>query len=297
MKVSSSDFASFINTPTPLRQLHCSLFEEKQVEVWIKEDYKTHEAVSGNKFRKLKYNLIEAGERGFDKLLTFGGAYSNHIYAVASAAKHLGFHSCGIIRGDELNEKSSPTLSFAAEMGMDLQFISRSDYRNKAEISKEDYFLIPEGGTNELAIPGVSEMVDEILEIIHPTHIFSAAGTGGTATGILSNQNWNGQCLVVPVLKNGGFLRKDIETLLGYTDSRLELFTNYHFGGYGKWNEELSLFIESFEYKFNIPLDPVYTGKLLFAVFDLIEKDQLPKKSKLVVYHSGGLQGSPKHRH
>ncbi|WP_304234210.1 1-aminocyclopropane-1-carboxylate deaminase/D-cysteine desulfhydrase [Jiulongibacter sediminis] len=298
MQVSAVDFSSFINIPTPLKRLCHPLFEEKEVEVWLKEDYKTHEAVSGNKFRKLKYNLIEAQNKSFETLLTFGGAYSNHIYAVASAAKELGFKSVGIIRGDELNEHSSPTLSFASKMGMELHFVSRSAYRDKEEIVRkldDKYFLIPEGGSNELALKGVSEMVDEILNEIQPKHLITAAGTGGTAAGILSNENFRGECWVVPVLKNGGFIKQEIESFLHRSEDRIQLFTDYHFGGYGRWNDKLSYFIESFEYDFNIPLDPVYTGKLLFAVMDLIRKDQFPPNSKLVIYHSGGLQGSPKY--
>ncbi len=287
-------FEKFINLPTPLRRLNDPLFEIKGIQVWVKEDYLTHKEVSGNKFRKLKYNLLEARAQGKDKLLSFGGAYSNHIHALAAAGKLWGFHTLGIIRGHELSADSGQTLKFASEQGMELKFVDRAAYRNKEELIwrfDDSWYVLPEGGSNQLALRGCSEMTDEILKEIHPTHLCLSAGTGGTAAGILSNRNFNGRLEVFPALKNGEFLRSEIENLAGNASQRLNLHTDYHFGGYGKINTELSEFIEFSESKYSIPLDPVYTGKLFASVLDLIRKDYFFRGSVVVIYHSGGLQG------
>lgn len=265
------------------------------MEVWVKRDDLTHPEISGNKFRKLKYNLIQAKGLNKNTLISFGGAYSNHIYALATAAKLFGFQSEGIIRGDELTENSSPTLRFAADCGMKLHFVSRSAYRDKASLEKifstEDSYFLPEGGSNELALIGCSEMVDEVYEKVKPTHFCLAAGTGGTTAGVLSNSQLAAQVLCFPVLKNGGFLKEEIQRLLRFSPHNLHLFEGYHFGGYGKFNEELIKFMKVFETQFQIQLEQVYTAKLFFGVFDLIKKNHLPFGSKIVLYHSGGLQG------
>ncbi len=282
-----------INTPTPLTQIHSPLFTEKGIEVWIKEDYLTHPAVSGNKYRKLKYNLIKAKNEGFSELVTFGGAYSNHIYALAAAGKLAGFKTRGIIRGDELHAQSSPTLTFAHNQGMKFHFVSRSAYRNKEELTEKyasGAYLIPEGGSNLLALPGCSEIVDEILPIVVPSDIILAAGTGGTAAGILTNENFHGNTHVIPVLKNGGFIAEEITILTGTTHPKLKLHTDYHFGGYAKGKDKISLFIESFEQEFKIPIEHVYTAKLFFGLIDLIQKDYFSRGATIVAYHSGGLQ-------
>jgi 1-aminocyclopropane-1-carboxylate deaminase len=280
--------------PTPLRQLNDALFEEKKIEVWLKEDHLTHPLISGNKYRKLKYNLVKARELNKSKLLSFGGAYSNHIHALAAAGKLFGFETECIIRGDELHPRSSPTLSFAHDHGMQLQFVTRADYRNKDLLANRydnSWYIIPEGGSNNEALAGCSEMVDELLDQIKPTHICCAAGTGGTAAGILSNIYYQGKIEVFPVLKNGFFIRKEIDKLTDFKDDRISLHTSFHFGGYGKCSNELSLFIENSEYKYNTTLDEVYTGKLVYGVLDLIREDYFEANSVVVIYHSGGLQG------
>ncbi|MGR3809125.1 1-aminocyclopropane-1-carboxylate deaminase/D-cysteine desulfhydrase [Jiulongibacter sp. NS-SX5] len=285
-----------VDLPTPLVKLTAPIFDRKGIEVWVKEDYKTDKAISGNKYRKLKYNLLKARTKNQETILTFGGAYSNHIYATAAAGKRYGFKTIGIIRGDELNELSSPTLQYAHEQGMKFFFVSREKYRSKEECLKivdEPYYLIPEGGTNKEALQGVSEMVSEITDQFSPSHILCAAGTGGTAAGIRSNSTFNGELVVIPVLKNGGFIQDEMMKLMGQPPVNTTILTNYHFGGYGKWNYQLSNFIEIFESNYDIPLDPVYTGKLFNAAIDLTEKNYFLPGSKVVIYHSGGLQGKP----
>lgn len=288
-------FEKHILYPTPLEKLASPIFDKKGIEVWVKRDDLSHPEVSGNKFRKLKYNLLKAKEHKKDTLISFGGAYSNHIYALAVAANLFNFKSEGIIRGNELNENSSPTLTFASKKGMKMHFVTRSDYRNKVDLearfSDESKFFIPEGGSNQHALPGCSEIMDEVLTKITPTHFCLAAGTGGTAAGVLSNKNFKGNIYGFPVLKNGGFLIDEIKGLLNQPIDRLSFFEEYHFGGYAKYNDTLLKFIEDFENEFKLELEHVYTAKLFYGVFDLIEKGHFVTGSKIVIYHSGGLQG------
>ncbi len=289
------DFEKHFISPTPLQKLERPIFNKMGIEVWLKRDDQTHPHVSGNKFRKLKYNLIEAQKAQKETLLSFGGAYSNHLFALAAAAKIFGFKSEVIIRGDELNENSSPTLAFAHKHGMKMHFVSRTDYRDKV-VLKERYltsshFYIPEGGSNQAALKGCSEMLDEVLEVVKPTHFCLSAGTGGTVAGVLSNDNFDEKVYCFPALKKGGFIKDEVSELLQKDTGNLELFTDYHFGGYGKTKPNLIEFIKYVEPEFDIKLEQVYTGKLLYGVFDLIQKGHFHAGSKIVIYHSGGLQG------
>ncbi|MCP9767680.1 1-aminocyclopropane-1-carboxylate deaminase/D-cysteine desulfhydrase [Lacihabitans sp. LS3-19] len=288
------EFERIINIPTPIVQIFDDLFEEKQVEVFVKRDDLTHEHISGNKFRKLKYNLLFAKNKGFKKLATFGGAYSNHIAAFAEACALFGFEGLGIIRGDELNENSSPTLKRATERGMKFTFVSRTAYRDKDKIAEslpKDYFIIPEGGTNTLALPGVGELINE-LNSQQFDYICTAVGTGGTMAGLLSNHDFKGKIIGVAVLKNGDFLRNDISGFLNKDfPENVMLETEYHFGGYGKHNAELLDFIKTFEAKHQIPLDQVYTGKMFYSILEKIKKGDFEKGSRILLIHTGGLQG------
>ena len=266
------------------------------VELYIKREDKIHPFVSGNKYRKLKYNLLEAKNNGFDTLLTFGGAFSNHIAAVASAGNAFGFKTIGIVRGEELGNKISEnsTLSFAKENGMQFKFVSRELYRNKTSESflndlKEefgDFYLIPEGGTNKLAVKGCEEILN--TEDNTFDYICCAVGTGGTISGLINCSKPSQQVLGFPALK-GDFLKEDISKFA--TQTNWKLITDYHFGGYAKINEELVTFINQFKIDNQVSLDPVYTGKMLFGIMDLINKNHFPKGSKILVIHTGGLQG------
>lgn len=268
----------------------------KAVELYLKREDKIHPFVSGNKYRKLKYNLLEAKKNGFDTLLTFGGAFSNHIAAVASAGNALGFKTIGIVRGEELENKVSEnsTLNFAKHNGMQFKFVSRELYRNKTSESflndlKEiygDFYLIPEGGTNKLAVKGC----EEILTVEDKTfdYICCAVGTGGTISGLINCSKPSQQVLGFPALK-GDFLKEDISKFA--TQTNWELITDYHFGGYAKINKELVAFINQFKIENEVSLDPVYTGKMLFGIIDLINKNYFPKGSKILAIHTGGLQG------
>jgi 1-aminocyclopropane-1-carboxylate deaminase len=264
--------------------------------VSIKREDLIHPFVSGNKFRKLKYNLLQAKEEGQETLLTFGGAFSNHIAAVAYAGKENGFRTIGIIRGDELRDKitENPTLLFAQNCGMQLEFVSREEYRFKNEISflenleKQygNFYFIPEGGTNELAIRGCQEILTE--EDRDFDFVCCSAGTGGTIAGIINSALANQKVLGFPALK-GDFLKDEIRIFA--QNNNWDLITDYHFGGYGKVNEHLIAFINQFYHKNNIPLDPIYTGKMVFGVMDLIQKGYFPDQSKILLIHTGGIQG------
>lgn len=262
----------------------------------MKREDLIHPFVSGNKFRKLKYNLLQAKAESQTTLLTFGGAYSNHIAAVAYAGRENGFQTIGIIRGDELADKiaSNPTLKFAQECGMQFEFVSREDYRLKTEaafleqlkLKFESFYLIPEGGTNALAIKGCEEILTQEDGIFD--YVACAIGTGGTISGIINSALPHQKILGFPALK-GDFLQDEIRNFV--QNENWELITDYHFGGYGKVNTVLVDFINRFLEKTKIPLDPIYTGKMVFGIVDLIEKNYFPKNSKILLIHTGGLQG------
>lgn len=264
-------------------------------QIFLKPDYQIHPDVSGNKFRKLKYNIAHYQQHDFRGILTFGGAYSNHIAATAAAGKALNIPTMGIVRGQELAQipKLNPTLSFAKSCGMELKFISRESYRKKdtpeflAQL-KQTYprvYILPEGGTNDLAIKGCEEILtthDHTFDII-----CCAVGTGGTLSGLINSSLISQKIIGFPALK-GSFLREDICKFA--TQSNWELCHDYHFGGYAKVNPELIDFMNSFKRNFGIPLDPIYTAKMMYGIFDLLEKGSISKTAKILAIHTGGLQ-------
>ncbi len=277
----------------PTQKIH---LPNSSVELFIRREDLIHPFVSGNKFRKLKYNLICAKEENQTTLLTFGGAFSNHIAAVAYAGKENSFKTIGVIRGNELitQVEQNPTLKFAQECGMEFYFVSREDYKQK---NSDDFinhlhqqfgsfYLIPEGGTNELAVKGCSEILND--EDHHYDFICSSVGTGGTISGIINSTYPHQKVLGFPSLK-GDFLQKDIRKFA--QNENWELITDYHFGGYGKITLDLIQFINLFFIENKIPLDPIYTGKMVFGVIDLIQKSYFPKNSKILMIHTGGIQG------
>ncbi|MGM5468650.1 1-aminocyclopropane-1-carboxylate deaminase/D-cysteine desulfhydrase [Flavobacteriaceae bacterium LMO-SS05] len=266
------------------------------IRLYIKREDQIHPVISGNKYRKLKYNLEEAEKLNFKTLLTFGGAYSNHIAAVASAGKEFGFKTIGIIRGEELIDKieTNPTLKFTQNCGMRLKFVSREVYRNKTsekfnealKVEIGDFYSIPEGGTNALAIKGCEDILQETDNDFD--YICCSVGTGGTISGLINCSKPSQQILGFPALK-GDFIKEDIGKFAH--KKNWKLITDYHFGGYAKINEALISFINEFKSVNHIPLDPIYTGKMMFGIFDLIQKGYFPKESKLLAIHTGGLQG------
>ena len=266
------------------------------IELDIRREDLIHPFVSGNKFRKLKYNIVQAKKENQTTILTFGGAFSNHIAATAFSAHENGFKSVGIIRGEEVAFKiaENPTLIFAQSYGMDFKFITREEYRNKEEpkfvaaLQAEfgSFYFLPEGGTNDLAVKGCEEILtskDAIYDFI-----ITCVGTGGTIAGIINSSFSHQKILGFPALK-GDFLQKDIRKFA--INDNWELITDYHFGGYGKVTAELINFINKFTAENLILLDPIYTSKMVFGVLDLIKNNYFPKNSKILLIHSGGLQG------
>ena len=276
------------------KEISLPLLDEKEVRLFIKRIDKIHPFVSGNKWFKLKYNLLEAKKQGLNTLLTFGGAYSNHIPATAFAAKEKGISSIGIIRGEE-HLPLNPTLRFAIDNGMKLHYISRSNYKEKTsanflEALKNqfgDFYLIPEGGTNELAIQGVKEILDknDIQD-----YICCAIGTGGTIAGIINASNDKQIVIGFPAIKGFEQLEKDINN---WTNATNCIFINDYVGnGYAKINKDLVDFINEFNARHNVPLDSIYTGKMMMGILDLVEKDFFLKGSSILAIHTGGLQGN-----
>jgi 1-aminocyclopropane-1-carboxylate deaminase len=266
------------------------------IELFIKREDLLHPVISGNKFRKLKYNLLAAKHQNKKILLTFGGAFSNHIVAVAGAGKEFGFETIGIIRGEELQEKinENPSLAVAQQFGMKFVFVSRDAYRlketpeflEKMQSQFGDFYLLPEGGTNELAIKGCEEILIEPDSEF--SYICTSVGTGGTVSGIINGSSSHQNIIGFSSLK-GDFLQKDIAKFANQKNWTINC--EYHFGGYGKVTSELIEFINSFYIQYEIPLDPIYTGKMMFGILDLIQKDFFPPNSKILAIHTGGLQG------
>lgn len=281
---------------TENQKVNLPILEEKKISLFIKREDKIHPLISGNKYRKLKYNIKKAKIAQYQTLLTFGGAFSNHIVATACAAHENGLKSVGIIRGEELafKWKDNPTLVKATELGMQLKFVTRLDYRNKHSVElverlKAEYghfYLLPEGGTNDLAIKGCEEILTE--EDRRFSVVCSSVGTGGTIAGIINSVSLGQKVIGFPALK-GDFLKEDICKFA--TNEQWNLQMDYHFGGYGKVSAELINFINDFKKETQIPLDPIYTGKMMFGILDMVKKDKFERDTKILAIHTGGLQG------
>lgn len=318
----------------PLQIIQHPLFYEKGLTLEILRTDKTDAVISGNKWFKLKYNLLEAKKQGYKTLLSFGGPYSNHLHALATAGKASNFNTIGIIRGEQ-HLPLNPTLSDITDQGMKLYYVNRKTYRNKhlpevieqiKQLVIEDdpfdermhagqFYLVPEGGTNKLAVLGASEISSFIPD--DADYVCVPCGTGGTIAGIISGlslqisiaqkntlQQENKikpKLLGFPAMKGGHFLEQIISTLLMeecLTKERLstthvswELLYDWHFGGFGKINKTLALFIRDFEKNYAVDLDPVYTAKMMYAIVSMAEKDFFPRGSKIIAIHTGGLQG------
>ena len=287
-------------SPTPLQIIREPLFAERGVEVWLKRDDLTHPHIQGNKWRKLRYNLVEAREEGHTTLLTFGGVYSNHIYATAAAGKQFGFKTIGIIRG-EPTDTPTDTLQFAAENGMRILFMDRAHYRMKDDpdsieslrVQLGRFYLIPEGGTNHLALPGCIEMVNEIKETYD--YICLASGTGGTLAGVVAALYGRHKAIGFSALKGADTLTPLVTSLVqdytGQTFDNWHITFDYHQGGYARVTPELIDFIKAFKLKHLTQLEPVYTGKMMLGLYDMIAKGHFPRGSRIVAIHTGGLQG------
>lgn len=286
---------SFPLKPAPLLRIKDPLLEEKEVNLYVKREDLIHPYIFGNKWYKLKYNLIEAARQKQRTLLTFGGAYSNHIFAVAAAGSIFGFKTIGIIRGEE-HLPLNPVLQFAKQRKMIINYVSRSVYRMKSAgsfIDKlhkvyGDFYLLPEGGSNTLAVKGCSELPASIN--IDYDYISTAVGTGGTIAGLIAGVSPKVKVLGFPVLKGARFLRSDIENLLSQYKAEncgnYEMFFDYHFGGFAKADNELLEFLRHFGSENNFKPDRIYFGKMLYGVFDLIKHNYFSKGSTIIALNS-----------
>lgn len=283
-------------TKVPRQIITLDAFGVSNHELIVLRDDLIHPTVSGNKFRKLIRNVQRADKEGYTTLVTFGGAYSNHIAAVAAVGRELGFETIGIIRGEELAQHATlnPTLHFASGCGMKLHYVSREAFRKKEELElvtelgsdSESVYLLPEGGTNELAVLGCEEILSEEDKTFD--YVCVPVGTGGTISGIIRSSGPRQQVIGYSALK-GVFQKEEIKK---YTSKdNFQLTDAYCFGGYAKIDEELIRFINDFKQTTGIPLDPVYTGKMMYGIIDGMKKGFFKENSRIFAVHTGGLQG------
>jgi len=328
------DYAkSYKPAGSPVQEVNDPILKGSGIRLLIKRDDLIHEHISGNKWRKLKHNISDTVQQNHHTILTFGGAYSNHISATAYTCKKAGLESIGIIRGED--DSTNPTLNFARENGMQLQFVSREEYREltrvgayrNTPVGDDDstgrayfhtplqecfgrFFLVPEGGANGLGVRGCAEILSEVEEQFDI--VCCAAGTATTLAGLAISLKEDQKLIGFPALKGGGFLEGEVKRLALESNIRhgtlnFELETDYHFGGYAKLKPELLEFINGFTERTGIPLDPIYTGKMMFGVYDMILNSKpvgaygytpLPRGTTILAVHTGGLQGwqGMKHR-
>ncbi len=282
---------------SPLVPVVDTRLQQKQVELWLKRDDLIHPVISGNKWRKLKYGVDHALTLGCDAIVSMGGAHSNHLHALAYLGKILGLQTIGYIRGEQ-NPKPTATLSDLAAWGMQLRFTRRSEYRilrtypgwqDLPGILPNQYWL-PEGGAQTRALAGVAEMVRE-MDIPYD-YLCLACGTGATLAGAVGAVPDQTAVLGFAVFKHAEFLSEDINRWIGPTRKNWQVNPDYHFGGFAKITPELMAFIEYFQARTRIPLEPVYTGKMLYGLFDLIKKDYFRPGQRIIAVHTGGLQGN-----
>ncbi len=298
---------AFDTSKSCLERISLPLFDEKKVEVYAKRDDLIHPLVSGNKWRKLKYNLARARQNKAEGIFTFGGAFSNHLLATASACRETGLRSLGFVRGEELNSDSNETLRQCAALGMELIFLDRMEYgmRNDYEYLMElhqehpNFYVVPEGGANYYGIIGCQEIWREIPFPVD--HVFVAQGTATTGCGLLTGTQGNTKLHVVPVLKGYDSRQEMLQLLNRFTyDAALseeylqavEIHPDAHFGGYAKYDDRLLAFIREIYRDCGLPLDHVYTGKAFYALCKWVEETGLPAGQKILFVHTGGLQAS-----
>lgn len=287
-----------LQLPSPLQEL--KLNNNKGVHFYVKRDDLIHQDISGNKWRKLKYQIQDAIDHKHDGIITFGGAFSNHIVATAAACQLSGLESVGIIRG-ERSSIDNPSLRKASRYGMTLHFVNRSDYKIKenskrinAVISQySNYQLIPEGGSHQDGLLGVEEIIKEIN--VQSKLVFNyaccAVGTGTTFAGLANS--FGGELIGVNVLKNVSVVNDICQLLKKSTlEKKHKIIHDYHFGGYAKFTPELIKFMHKLYQNHAVKTDVIYTSKLFFAAMDLLTSNYFKANSHVMIYHSGGLQGN-----
>jgi 1-aminocyclopropane-1-carboxylate deaminase len=282
--------------PSILTKIDDPWLVQYQIELWMKRDDLLHPVISGNKWRKLKYILDHALSLSSDTLISMGGAYSNHLHALAYVGKMLGLKTIGYVRG-EPPEDLTPTLQDIKNWGMELRFVSRTDYRLLRQYKnyqslpgiKPGQYWLPEGGAQVPALKGVAELVAEIK--IPYNLLCVPCGTGTTLAGLIDAVPESVSVLGFAALKNAGFLNSDVAALLSTCCNNWHINLDYHFGGFAKITAELSAFVIEFEGKTRIPLEPIYTGKMMYGLYALIKKGYFNPGQRIIAIHTGGLQG------
>jgi 1-aminocyclopropane-1-carboxylate deaminase/D-cysteine desulfhydrase-like pyridoxal-dependent ACC family enzyme len=282
----------------PLQIINDPITQQYKIKLYLLRMDLNHPHISGNKPYKLKYNLQEAEKSNKNTLLTFGGAFSNHIAATAAAGKEYGFKTIGIIRGEAYSELNS-TLKFATECGMELHYVPRNLYQNKTELHEyintsfaaEKTYIIPEGGANELGVKGCKEITNHIA--VDFNYITCACGTGTTLAGIIQTLKPNQQAIGFQVLNSVGYIEKEVKKWIPENNHNCwSINEDYHFGGYAKIKKELTTFMNWFQKTNAIPLDYIYTGKMMFGIYQLIQQGFLKNGETVIAIHTGGLQGN-----
>ncbi len=281
---------------SPLTKIDDDFLDQHYVELWIKRDDLLHPIISGNKWRKLKYSLDHALSIGADTIVSMGGAYSNHLHALAYTGRALGIKTVALVRGERPNPLTA-TQQDMQSWGMELRFVPRSDYRLLRQYRgchdlpglRPNQYWLPEGGAHVFALQGVGELVEEIT--ISYDVLCVPCGTGTTLAGLIGKASEIVTVLGFAAVKNADFLQTDVNNLLSYPKNNWQINHEYHLGGFAKTNTELLSFINDFEAKTGIPLEPIYTGKMMFGLYDLIKKQHFKSGVRIVALHTGGLQG------
>lgn len=286
-----------INEHSYLQTITNKLLADKKITLSIKRDDLLHPLISGNKWRKLKYNLVRMQQLGKSELLTFGGAFSNHIHACAAAGKEFNLTTHAIVRGPQL-DLNNPTLKFAQQCGMQLYAVNRIEYKQRHDEAYlaalqarfPNAYILPEGGTNEFAIEGCKELAQSL-----PKHdyLICPTGSGGTLAGLIEGSSSKSTLLGIAVLKQADYLRDEIRALSprAKSQSNWQLLTQFHNGGYGRFTTELWQFCQYMQQQYQLPLEPIYSGKMMYALWQLINNDYFAPGSKIIAIHTGGLQG------
>lgn len=280
-----------------LDQVHHPILDDNKINLFVKRDDQLHPIISGNKWRKIKYIIAHALDNDSDHIISMGGAYSNHLHALAYVCHKLNLKSTAFIRGEE---QENPTINDLRQWNMNCVFVERSHFcklrelKSFDELNGSDYsgYWIPEGGATTKALLGIDELLKEIN--IDYDVIAAACGTGTTLAGLSTNLPTHKKLIGIAALKNTGFIETEVERLTSKMHSHFQVFNNYHFGGFAKSNSELISFINDFSKYSHIPIEPVYTGKLFFGLFALIKNNYFPRGQTIIAYHSGGLQGNRK---
>lgn len=286
---------------SPIEQVDLEVFRQHNLQVFIKRDDLLHPVISGNKIRKLKYNVIAAKEQGYKQILSFGGAYSNHLHALSYACKINNLTSIAIVRGEPQYGQNF-TLSWAQHWGMKLNFVDRKTYKRRSDpeflaaLAKQypQAFIIPEGGSNALALPGVQEIITELDQQVKYDYLFAPVGSGGTLAGLILADNNRHKICGIAVLKQHDYLELEVQRLLGVENNspkQWKIFNEFHGGGYGKYSPQDADAIVRLNQQTNIPFEPVYSGKMMLALLNLVKQGYFESGSTIMLLHTGGMQG------